>query len=88
MLKSVQFQKLVNRVGSPVNDDLGSAILLKKVKIGRFIRSLKSNIFAVGKYDTRRREVFGTTHAYKFISFNTDVRIDPVQLTIGNVNGK
>ena len=63
-------------------------ILLKKVKIGCFVRSLKSNIFAVGKYDTRRREVFGTTHEYKFISFNTDVRIDPVQLTIGNVNGK
>ena len=48
--------------------------------IGCFVCSLKSNIFAVGKYDTRRREAFGTTHAYKFISFDTNVRIDPVQL--------
>ena len=63
MLKSVQFQKLVNRVGTAVNDDMGSAILLKKFKIGCFVCSLKSNIFAVGKYDTRRREAFGTTHA-------------------------
>ena len=50
--------------------------------IGCFVCSLKSNIFAVGKYDTRRREAFGTTHAYKFISFDTNVRIDPVQLAI------
>lgn len=69
-------------MGSPVNDDLGSAILLKKVKIDCFVRSLRSNVFAVGKYGTRHGEVFGTTHAYEFISFHTDVRIDPVQLTI------
>ena len=66
-------------MGTAVNDDMGSAILLKKFKIGCFVCSLKSNIFAIGKYDTRRREVFGTTHAYKFISFNTDLCIDPVQ---------
>ncbi len=69
-------------MGTAVNDNMGSAILLKKVKIGCFVCSLKSNIFAIGKYNTRRREVFGTTHAYKFVSFNTNVRINPVQLAI------
>ena len=48
MLKSVQFYKLVNCVGTTVNDNMGSAILLEKVIIVKLADwdTVKSNIFA------------------------------------------
>ena len=48
MLKSVQFYKLVNCVGTTVNDNMGSAILLEKVIIVKLADwdTVKSNVFA------------------------------------------